>query len=40
MSIFADKYPEIDNEERMDVYLSNLPSGAGYRNFLHYAQLL
>jgi hypothetical protein len=24
----------------MDVYMSNLPSGAGYRNFLHYAQLI
>jgi hypothetical protein len=37
MSIFADQDPSIDNGERTDVYLSYMPSGAGYRNFLHYA---
>ena len=38
--MLADEYPELNNEERMEVYLSNLPSGAGYRNFLHYGQLI
>ena len=34
---FCDADPEIDYTERNDVYFSNLPSGAGYRNFIHYA---
>ena len=37
MSIFADEDPSIDYTERYDVYMSNSPSGASYRNFLHYA---
>jgi len=40
MSMFADEDPKIDYTERYDVYMSNLPSGAGYRNFVHYAQLI
>jgi hypothetical protein len=40
MSLFADEDPTIDYTERYDTYMSNLPSGAGYRNFLHYAQLI
>lgn len=37
MSMFADEDPTIDYTERYDVYMSNSPSGASYRNFLHYA---
>lgn len=40
MSLFADEDPSIDYTERYDVYMSNLPSGAGYKDFLHYAQLI
>lgn len=40
MSLFADEDPTIDYTDRYDVYMSNLPSGAGYKNFLHYAQLI
>jgi hypothetical protein len=40
MSMFSDEDPTIDYTERYDVYMSNSPSGAGYRNFLHYAQLI
>lgn len=38
MSLFADADPTIDYTERYDMYMSNLPSGAGYKNWLHYAQ--
>mmetsp|Transcript_36316 Transcript_36316/g.55774 ORF Transcript_36316/g.55774 Transcript_36316/m.55774 type:complete len:149 (+) Transcript_36316:316-762(+) len=40
MSMFADEDPTIDYTERYDVYMSNLPSGAGYLNYLHYGQLV
>ena len=38
--MFSDEDPSIDYTERYDVYMSNTPSGAGYRNFIHYAQLI
>ena len=38
MSVFADADPSIDYTERYDMYMSNLPSGASFRNFYHYAQ--
>ena len=37
MSLFADEDPTIENTQRYDVYMSNSPSGASYRNFIHYA---
>ena len=40
MSIFADADPAIDNTDRYDVYMSNLPGGAGYKNIVHYGQLI
>jgi len=40
MSIFADQDPSINFEERSNVYMSYVPSGSGYKNFLHYAQLI
>lgn len=40
MSFFIDKDPTIDYHGRYDMYMSNLPSGAGYRNFAHYGQNL
>ena len=40
MAMVADEDPTIDYTERYDVYMSNLPAGAGYRNIIHYAQLI
>jgi pimeloyl-ACP methyl ester carboxylesterase len=37
MKMFTDADPKIDNTSRYDVYMSNLPAGAGYRNLIHYA---
>lgn len=38
MSLFADVDPSIDYTERYDVYMSNLPAGAGIYNLFHYGQ--
>ena len=38
MSGFADEDPSIDYIERYDMYMSNVPSGAGYKDFTHYGQ--
>jgi len=40
MSFFIDKDPGIDYHGRNDMVMSNLPSGAGWRNYAHYGQLL
>mmetsp|Transcript_35515 Transcript_35515/g.54332 ORF Transcript_35515/g.54332 Transcript_35515/m.54332 type:complete len:452 (+) Transcript_35515:19-1374(+) len=40
MAIFMDEDPDIDYTERYDMYMSNLPAGAGYRDLLHYGQLM
>jgi len=40
MALVADEDPTIDYTERYDVYTSNLPAGASYRNIVHYAQLI
>jgi hypothetical protein len=37
---FAGGDSKVDYYERLDVAMSNLPSGAGYRNFVHYGQLI
>lgn len=37
MSFFTDADPSIDNMERRDMYMSNMPAGAGYKCTLHYA---
>lgn len=39
LSLFTDADPSIDYMDRMDVYMSNEPSGASYRNIVHYGQL-
>lgn len=36
LSGFADEDPTVDYTERYDVYMSNVPSGAGYKDFVHY----
>jgi len=36
MSGFADEDPSIDYTERYSMYMSNTPSGAGYKDFIHY----
>ena len=36
MSGFADEDPTIDYTERYDTYMSNIPSGAGYKIYDHY----
>ena len=40
MSLFADEDPSIDYTERYDMYMSNEPAGAGYKDFVHYGQLI
>jgi len=40
IGIFADMDPRVDNLDRGKVYLSDFPSGSGYRNFIHYAQIM
>lgn len=40
MKLNFDEDPTIDYTERYDVYLSNVPSGAGYKNYVHYGQLV
>ena len=37
LSLFADTDDLIDNTERFDTYMSNIPAGSGYRAILHYA---
>lgn len=37
---FLDADPEVDDTDRFDVYLANLPAGAGYRTIIHYGQLM
>ena len=36
LELFFDEDPTVDYTDRYDVYMSNLPSGAGYRNYVHY----
>ena len=31
---------EVDNPDRVDVYMSNLPSGSSYRTFVYYGQVM
>lgn len=40
LALVMDTDPTIDNTDRYDMYMSNEPSGAGYRNIIHYAQLI
>ena len=40
VSLFIDLDPSVDNFDRMTIYLYNIPSGAGYKSFLHYAQFI
>jgi len=37
MNIFLTTDPKIDMTDRYDVFISYLPAGAGYKNYLHYA---
>ena len=38
LSWFIDLDPSIDYTGRYDVFMSNVPSGAGYKDFEHYGQ--
>jgi len=38
VSMASDLDPTVDDTERYEMALSNLPSGAGYKNFFHYGQ--
>jgi pimeloyl-ACP methyl ester carboxylesterase len=40
LELFADLDASVDNLDRMKTYLSNVPAGASYRNFVHYAQIM
>ena len=35
-----DMDPKVDNLDRLDMVVSNVPAGAGYKNLMHYAQLI
>jgi len=37
LEMFADLDADVDNLDRMNTYLTHIPAGAGYRNFIHYA---
>lgn len=37
LELFSDLDPSVDNLSRIWSYLTHMPSGAGYRNFIHYA---
>ena len=36
MHHLMDEDPSVDYHPRFDVYMSNLPSGSSYKNFVHY----
>lgn len=38
LKIVADSDPSVDNLDRLDVLLKDLPSGLGYQNLVYYAQ--
>eukprot|EP00347_Sterkiella_histriomuscorum_P016715 403352128 len=38
--LFTDLDTSVDNLSRVKSFLTHLPSGAGYRNFIHYAQII
>lgn len=38
LELFADMDASVDNLDRMQTYLTHMPSGASYRNLVHYAQ--
>ena len=40
LELFADLDPSIDDLVRTRTYLTHFPSGSGYRNFLHYGQII
>lgn len=40
LEAFSDLDVSVDNLDRIKSYLTHMPSGAGYRNFVHYAQLI
>lgn len=40
LNAIADADPAIDNTSRYDVYMSDLPAGSGYKDILHYGQLI
>ena len=40
LGAFLDADPEVDYTDRFEVYLANVPAGAGYRAIIHYGQLM
>jgi len=40
LALFADLDPSVDNMDRINTYLTHVPSGAGYKSFVHYAQFI
>lgn len=40
LELIADTDPSVDNVNRTMSILTHMPSGAGYRNLVHYAQLI
>lgn len=40
LAMFTNEDPTIDYTERFDTYMSFIPAGTGYRNIVHYGQLV
>jgi len=38
--MFSDSDPELNSQERFNVFMSNMPSGASIYSFIHYGQLI
>ena len=36
LELFCDLDTDVDNLDRMNTYLTHIPAGAGYKNFMHY----
>ena len=40
LELFADADSSVDNLDRVKSFLTHMPSGTGYRNLLHYGQII
>jgi len=40
MQLFSDLDPDLNSPERLNVFMSNMPSGASIYSFMHYGQLI
>jgi hypothetical protein len=40
LKVFTDGDPSVDNFDRVKTYFTHIPSGSGYKNQLHFAQII